>query len=403
MNAGMMSASNKQHRRRMSMPSTPPETPLGAYFDRKDITPPPSHSTHISIYPDSPPITPERRAEEERKEPRKGDETVLSMPTHGARKPSIAYAHHRRTSTATIVRLAAARQGIVLTPSKVLTLFLIVFSATYLASFLPGPLNSLLHRRSTRINLARPSGAPSYYNPPTVSGALNNKPRQRSMPIGETAQRRAWENSFAYRAPAQQHVVPVKHDADNLARSYHGDLYRAHPELLVANTGSQPRRRPLRFGKEPEGGGGVESEKAGRRTKSENDVDSSFDDAARSPRQAAVPAERQAQLNRMKKMAVAKQGNTKVGSSVPLDSSQIVAEDERVHVEGGAGSRKKVKKYDKVAKDGEKPVKGMDATREGGKRRMGEEDRQVVNHESRQAEGARTVDEWAELEDPKRK
>ncbi|GAA5870143.1 hypothetical protein JCM16303_001906 [Sporobolomyces ruberrimus] len=387
MNAGMLPSSS-QHRRKISMPSTPPETPMGAYFDSKQ-TAPPTDSVHISIYPDSPPITPERRVGESQRESEKQKEKEHQVP----RRTSVAYAHHRRTSTATIIRLAAARQGVVLTPSKVLTLFLIVFSATYLASFLPGPLASLFHHRSPR-TVPRPSGAPSYYSVPKVSGALNNKPLQRTMPIGETAQRRAWEDSFPHRIPPQQHVVPVKQDLANLARSYHGDLYRAHPELLVSNSGSQPRRRPLRFGK----AAADDKEKPERRAEPEAKVDDSFDDAARSPREATVPVERQAQINRMKKMSAAKQGAARVGSTAPLDSSEPVR-NERIHVEGASNPKRKVKKP-KVMESEKVQVRAEDGTaKKGAKPRLGKKDRQVVDDETRRTGGAHTVDEWAELED----
>jgi len=383
------------------MPSTPPETPLDAYFDRKQQIVP--HSTHISIYPDSPPVTPTRASTEvpvrNTKEAEKRNEKEKTvLPTHGPRRSSVAYAHHRRTSTATIIRLAAARQGVVLTPSKVLTLFLIVFSATYLASFLPGPLASLFHHRSSR--LLSKSHAPTYYSPPTVSGVRNNKPQQRTMPIGETAQRRAWEDSFPHRIPPQQHVVPVKHDSGHIGRSHDGDLYRAHPELLISNTGLQPRRRPLRFGK----AAATEEDKAKHvgvvDRRDDSNVDASFDDAGRSPSRPAVPAERQAQINRMKKMSAAKQADAKVGSSAPLDSSeaQAVVVD-RVHVEGGKPSRRKVKKVTSGGTEGqEKAV----AKREGGAQpRLGMKDRQVVEAEGHKIGKARTVDEWAELEDVK--
>lgn len=393
------------------MPSTPPETPLDGYFNPKEISPPPTLSTHISIYPDSPPVTPERHLADEKRESAavakglcKGkdkdkeattDEALL--PTHGPRRPSIAYAHHRRTSTATIIRLAAARRGFVLTPSKVVSLFLIAFSAVYLASFLPGPLNALLHARATTTR----SKAPTYYTVPTVSGALNNKPRQRSMPIGETAQRRAWEESFPHRIPPQQHVVPVNkhHDGDNLARSYHGDLYRAHPELLVANTGSQSRRRPLRFGKAAAAAGGdaVVVARQDRRGANSHGNDAAaddleLDDASHSPKQPALAVERQLQLNRMKKMSVATQ-QRKVGK--PLDSSEVTTtttttRDERDR----AGLRKKVKKVGTTQAEDVEDDHEARARREGAsgtKPRTGLKDRREG--------GAKTVDEWAELED----
>ncbi|GAA6015153.1 hypothetical protein JCM11491_000484 [Sporobolomyces phaffii] len=414
MNAGMIMSSSSQHRRRISMPSTPPETPLDGYFDKQQVVLPPPHSTQIAIYPDSPPITPERQLAQTRNEgtvpkeleKRKDKETTI-LPTHGARKPSVAYAHHRRTSTATIIRLVAARQGVVLTPSKVITLFIIVFSATYLASFLPGPLASMFHHQTPRSSIVKNPSAPTYYAVPTVSGALNNKPLHRTMPIGETAQRRAWEDSFPHRIPPQQHVVPVKQDQGKLARSYHGDLYRTHPELLVSNTGSQPRRRPLRFGKAASGSQEAsEHSPSDRRANPESSLDSedTLDDPTHFRRQAGIPAERQAQINRMKKMAIAKQNVAKVGSSAPLDSSEVAAgaKEDRIHLEGPSESKKKLKHADAAKIGGERIETKEGATRkEGGKPRLGKKDRQVLDDESRTA-GAQTVDEWAELEDPKK-
>lgn len=378
------------------MPSTPPETPLDGYFNAKEINAGlPPHSTGISIYPDSPPITPERRLDEtevrmndssrsERTETEKQKETTV-LPTHGRRAPSVAYAHHRRTSTATIVRLAAAKQGIVLTPSKVLSLFLIFFSAVYLASFLPGPLHSLLHRPKSAS--LKKMAAPTYYSPPSVSGTLNNKPRLRTMPIGETAQRRAWEDSFPHRIPPQQHVVPVRHDSENLARSYHGDLYRAHPELLISNTGTQARRRPLRFGKPATGEHGEIDRVNG--VVSEN--------AQRASRQDTAPAEHQGQMDRMKKMALAKQKTAKIGNSAPLDSSEVLADNERIHSDESGGSRRRIKKVKAETKERTVQRK-VSKTKEAGKPRLGMKDRQVLDNENRQTDGARTVDEWAEME-----
>lgn len=102
----------------------------------------------------------------------------------------------------------------------------------------------------------------------------------------------------------------------------------------------------------------------------------------------------------MKKMSAAKQADAKVGSSAPLDSSeaQAVVVD-RVHVEGGKPSRRKVKKVTSGGTEGqEKAV----AKREGGAQpRLGMKDRQVVEAEGHKIGKARTVDEWAELEDVK--
>ncbi|GAA5922568.1 uncharacterized protein JCM15063_003346 [Sporobolomyces koalae] len=391
MNTGAIMTSPGQHRRRVSMPSTPPETPLDGYFDKKQTMPPPVDSTHIQIYPDSPPITPERlpaesqsATRESRAEGKRRDSDKTLLPTHGARKPSIAYAHHRRTSTATIIRLAVARQGFVLTPSKVAALFLIAFSAVYLASFLPGPLAAVFHG-STRPPKVGKTTAPSYYSPPAVP--LNNKPHQRTMPIGETAQRRAWEDSFPHRIPPQQHVVPVHSDSDNAARSFHGDIYRAHPELLISHTGTQARRRPMRFGRPNAVEEGKSSLPANADHRTSSNGDSSFDEAARSPRQAAVPAERQAQMNRLKKMSAAQQADAKVGHGVASGASDTL--DERIHVEGGQGSKRK--------------VKNLGGT--GGRHGTGASKLEPVDdeleQESRGRNQVRTVDDWAELEDGK--
>jgi hypothetical protein len=103
----------------------------------------------------------------------------------------------------------------------------------------------------------------------------------------------------------------------------------------------------------------------------------------------------------MKKMAVAKQNTSKVGSTVPIDSSEVVAGEERIHKEGGGGSKRKVKKVSTGAREGEKAQVRELSTKEGGKPRLGKKDRQVADQEARRSNGARTVDEWAELEDVK--
>ncbi|GAA6058733.1 hypothetical protein JCM10212_003421 [Sporobolomyces blumeae] len=400
-------SSAQQHRRRISVPATPPETPLDGYFDPKQTQPPPVLATHITVYPDSPPVTPERSLPAQQTlqscEKDKGktkEQEQGTLPTHGPRRPSIAYAHHRRTSTATIIRLAAARQGVVLTPSKIVTLFLIVLSATYLASFIPGPLYHLLRRGSSRPHSQH---APTFYSVPTVSGTRIGRTESRTMPIGETAQRKAWEETFPQRIPPQQHVVPVRHDSGHIARSHDGDLLRAHPELLVAHAGAQPRRRPLRFGKAAEdakvGTAGRAPSNPNRRDGADGQrarSDAGFDDASHSPRKPAVPAERKAQINRMKKMSAAKHVEAKVGGSVAREPSHDVVADAPIIVEAAKGPKRKVRNVKAGSASNDEAKRDAPAR---AKPRMGKKDRQVADDEARSKDKAPSVDAWAEMED----
>ncbi|GAA5887501.1 hypothetical protein JCM5296_002596 [Sporobolomyces johnsonii] len=319
-----------QHRRRVSIPTTPPETPVRVSFVVK-TTAPSTSTSGPSIYPDSPPATPIRV-------PSSKAEKEQGLPTHTGRQPSRAYAHHRRTSTATILRLAIARQGPIITPTKALTLFLIVFSATYLASFLPGPLSLILPSRLTGSHKSA-----TYYSPPSIAHVQNDRPAAQRSTIGEEAQRRAWEESFPYRIPPQQHIVPVNM-APVAGASHDGELLRAHPELLA--NGVRPPRRPLRMAKEADDLGassGPDSYAAvatARATSNSNTPD----DASRYPRRPVIPTERQAQLSRMKKIAIAKSGNARVGVTAPAESSEFAKADDRVIVESGTGPKRKLRK-----------------------------------------------------------
>ncbi|GAA5899934.1 hypothetical protein JCM6882_007006 [Rhodosporidiobolus microsporus] len=317
-----------QHRRRVSLPTTPPETPLDGYFGPDSRKQPVSQPRAHFVFPASPPQTPTRVLSEK--------DQVLPPPSSHRRRPSHAYAHHRRTSTATLLRLAAARQGIILTPSKAFTLFLIFLSATWLASYLPSPLALFFPRHGAL------SHSPVHYVIPTY--VHNNMPS--SSHIGDAAQRRAWQESFPYRIPPQQHVVPTNEAADPTVSSLDGDVMRAHPELL-ANQGRPARRRPLRMQQADNRESIADAAPPPPPARARPTVDDSFDDASRSPRRPAHNEKgRQAQLNRMKKVAVAKGQNARVGRIVPIDSSQqqaaARADQERVIVDTGssAGRRK---------------------------------------------------------------
>ncbi|KAJ8296851.1 putative GTPase-activating protein [Rhodotorula toruloides] len=315
----------QQHRRRVSLLSTPPETPIGAFFGSDSRKLPAATSSTI-VFPDTPPATPTRAqpgtaAEEKGKE--KPEDEGLPRPASHRRAPSQAYASHRRTSTATMIRLALASKTLS-PPRLVLLLILIIFTA----SFLPSPL-TLFHRspRAKAYDVhSRPAAAMPTY-------AQNNRP---AAAIGETAQRKAWENTFPYRIPPQQHIVAGAEAVEGAkATSQDGELFRQHPELLAA--GVRPVRRvPLRMEKARPA---VIVEGAAEDVE---DIDTSFDDASRSPPRRGAGWGKNTQLSRMKKVAVAKGQNARVGRVAPLDSSNALAEQDRVIVEDGT-TRKKLR------------------------------------------------------------
>ncbi|BGP36959.1 hypothetical protein JCM10449v2_000863 [Rhodotorula kratochvilovae] len=352
-----------QHRRRPSLPTTPPETPMDGYFPDSARAPPPPPGAHaLSIYPASPPATPVRAsaADKEKERLAEREKTDGSPPSGGHRRaPSRAYAHHRRTSTATILRLALAGQapvrGMVLTPSKAMTLLFIALSAGYLASFILPPLPgaALLFAAPQRRAGAYPphfQKPPSFALPTLASYAHPARPAAPS-PVGDTAQRKAWEEALSYRIPPQQHPVPVAVGEPAAPSSHDGELWRLHPELL--GSGARPvRRRPLRMKSQP----GVMSVEEDGDARTARDADDSFDapapaspprrgrEAERMHAAAAGDSARQAQLVRMKKVAVAARQPARVGAHVPIDSSKQMeaarAEQARVIVAGGAQRKK---------------------------------------------------------------
>lgn len=159
----------QQHRRRISLPISPPASPT-----RQPRTSGTRHSISGHL-PPSPPITPPSlthppppSSTPPKLSSSSSAKTLLaafsrpsSLPLH---QPHPSYAHHRSPS------LVQLRLRPILTPKKVLTLFLILLSATYLTSFLPSlsPLHLLPHGPSN------PSPKPDSilrepsYTPPSV-------------------------------------------------------------------------------------------------------------------------------------------------------------------------------------------------------------------------------------------
>ncbi|GAA6052332.1 hypothetical protein JCM3770_007256 [Rhodotorula araucariae] len=374
----------QHHRRRVSLPTTPPETPMGGYFPASARAPPPppppGAHTVVSIYPASPPATPVRATaasgyeglgEREKKATGRASASAPVASASGGehrqhrRAPSHAYAHHRRTSTATILRLAlaghapAAVRGMVLTPSKAVTLFLIALSAGYLVSFVIPPFSGARRAVPHPPHFQKPAG----FALPTLP-VYSRAPASR--PVGDVvSQRKAWEEALSDRIPTRQRPsVPIDAGAGAAPpTSLDGELWRLHPELL--GSGARPvRRRPQRL--ESEGEAGIMStEEDGDPPTAQDDhsdrgaAHDSFDPApapapgrprrvSEAERMHAVAAgERQAQLSRMKKVAVAQRQQARVGTHVPIDSSQQIAaaraEQERVIVAEAATRKKKLR------------------------------------------------------------
>ncbi|GAA5849916.1 hypothetical protein JCM8547_000953 [Rhodosporidiobolus lusitaniae] len=319
---------NNQHRRRVSLPSTPPETPLDGYFGPDSRKTTATHGRGSSIFPATPPQTPTRVLSEK--------DQVLPPPSGHRSRPSYAYPkHHRRTSTQTLLRLAAAKQNLQLTPLKGVILFLIVFSATYLASFLPSPLSFILphHRR------ASPPGVYTYH----PSGVV--PPSQPSSIDQEMAERKAWAESFPNRIPPHQHVVEVDEalaTAAAISSNPQADEPLAGKEAPASAIRPGGRRRPHRLAKELPVSNPFEGEDAARPLSADSDY---FDHASRSPRQRPheAPA-RQAQLNRMKKVALAKGRDARIGKTAASGSAAAAREEQdRVIVDAGPTGRRKLR------------------------------------------------------------
>lgn len=276
------------------------------------------HGRGSSIFPLSPPQTPVRStlAEKESLLP-------ISSPSH-KRQPSHAYAHHRRTSTSTLLRLAAAKQGLNLTPQKMVALFFIIFTATYLATFLPGPLSLILPRPSSR---SLYDSADSRY-----AAKLPSASRSATLPVGDAAERHAWSDALHDRIPPHQHMVPSSPEAA-VAAALAADL----DSEAIANLAQGSRRRPQRLTKQPTAND-FKAEAAAAPILVENDF---FDDAPRSPPRREQPA----RMKKISKVAAAKGQNARIGV-VPVDSSmqdERIAQDRIILEQQGSAGRRKLR------------------------------------------------------------
>lgn len=360
------------HRRRPSAPPSPPGTPTDGCFPDSAgrTTPPPKHAQ--SVYPLTPPATPERAtagAAEEAKARLAALERDAAPPLCAAppldahrRPPSKAYAHHRRTSTATILRMAMAGAsrtqapsgGMILTPSKLVTLFLIVLSATYLASFLPIP---------AALRIARPHPPhfqkPNSFVPPAMPAYARAAQKSRKVAPADSTQRVAFREALARRIPPPAaerlaaQAAPGRREYDRAvavaaaaahSTSQEGEFWRSHPEVLAR--GGHPVLR--RGSSSSVRGQAPLAAPASSSSRSDADGDTFDRPAYRRPEtpeaiaaaQRAAYHEREAQLARMKRVAVAHR-EARGSGYVPVDSSAqravALAEQERVYNRWGRG------------------------------------------------------------------
>jgi len=255
--------------------------------------------------------------------------------------------------------------GIILTPSKALTLFLIVLSATYIASFLPIP---AALRRAHPPHFQKPQG---YVPPAAPTYARAQAPRKVASPASSLKQRVEYREALARRIPpgaGAARSVPGRREYDEVvaaaaaataaavAESQDGEFWRAHPEALAR--GSHPVRRgssssssskgqaPLAAAAAAAGAGSPSSSSSGADVKTNDTFDSPTYRRPESPEaiaaaQRAAYHEREAQLARMQRVAIAHREARRQGY-VPVDSSAqravALAEQERVYAERRRGS-----------------------------------------------------------------
>ncbi|GAA5842356.1 hypothetical protein JCM9279_005357 [Rhodotorula babjevae] len=366
------------HRRRPSAPPSPPCTPTDACFPDlpSRSTTPPSTKRAQTSFPPSPPATPERAPAVEAVKARVAPTERMAAPppppgTGHRRPPSKAYAHHRRTSTATILRMAMAGAsrsrppsgGILLTPSKALTLFLIVLSATYVASFLPIPAGLRLAKAHPP-HFQKPQG----YVPPAAPYARAQTSRKVASPASSLRERAEYREALARRIPSSAGAarsVPGRREYDEavaavaaapgtaaaVGESQDGEFWRAHPEALAR--GARPVRRGSSSSSSSKGQAPLAAAAAGSRSSSSGadvETNDTFDSPTyrrpESPEaiaaaQRAAYHEREAQLARMQRVAIAHREARRQGY-VPVDSSAqravALAEQERLYAKRRQGS-----------------------------------------------------------------
>ncbi|KAI5481517.1 hypothetical protein MNV49_004274 [Pseudohyphozyma bogoriensis] len=216
---------NQHHRRRSSLPCTPPETPADFTFF------PTKHVVHHYQAPLSPPVTPTRPTRLGEKE--KAEDYLPSY--NAPRKTSIAAGlGHRRMSTQQALVYLAQRP--LLTPTKVITLFCLVFSVTLLASFVPMP---------SPLALFRPSASPAVAPPPhyrAPTAVLEELMAGKKAAGEREAVPREWAQPYPLRGAPEKLNVDRAREVD--AAALDDDVIRQHPEAYTRDLPPTRQRRP---------------------------------------------------------------------------------------------------------------------------------------------------------------
>ncbi|KAM0793167.1 hypothetical protein ACM66B_000641 [Microbotryomycetes sp. NB124-2] len=253
-----MSRRRSSQARRLSIPSTPPETPVKEFFPSKNQQRRQSNSVATSL-PLSPPITPNRTDFGIKPSYIDDQQEVLAAyagPPPMGRRLSHAFAppaSHRRAPTGTLIRVAVATHAGKIGRTRIIVIVLAIFSAGYLASILSIPSPLSLIRGTSRSHfstvpnpvVAAAKVEVADFEADVMTGATKPTAASRADSIGDRNERQAWGKNFAYRVPPQaQGVKPQLHDGD-IANSYEivAQAMRLKAQKLENEGWGQARRR----------------------------------------------------------------------------------------------------------------------------------------------------------------
>ncbi|KAK4054838.1 hypothetical protein OIV83_000762 [Microbotryomycetes sp. JL201] len=249
-----MSRRRSSQARRLSIPSTPPETPVKEFFPPKS-----QQRAEATGLPISPPITPHRIDFGIKPSYIDDQQEVLAAyagPPPMGRRLSHAFAppaSHRRAPTATLIRVAVATHAGRIGRTRIMVIVMIIFSAGYLASILsiPSPLSLVRSSRSNFSAVPKPAVVAANaevadFEADLMTGAI--KPNAAAgHNIGDRNERQAWGKNFAYRVPPQAQAVKPQLADHDIADSYEivAQAMRLQAQKLEnEGWGKARRRRP---------------------------------------------------------------------------------------------------------------------------------------------------------------
>ncbi|KAK4058098.1 hypothetical protein OIO90_000837 [Microbotryomycetes sp. JL221] len=255
---------SSQQARRLSIPSTPPETPVKEFFPPKGQRRLSSSTTSVNPIL-TPPVTPTRLEYGSKKYQQQQDDqqevlTTFSGPPPSGRRLSHAFAvpaSHRRAPTGTLIRVAMSTQAGRLVPAKVVVIVLAIFSAGYMASLLsiPSPLSLIKSTKSGMSTVGNPSMPSRMREIEDFEVDMSSAGRVRSQStatrnIGDRTERQAWGQS-AVRPPRQAQAVRPEDNHHDIADSYEivAQAMRLQAQRLEnEGWGKARRRRPIQDG-----------------------------------------------------------------------------------------------------------------------------------------------------------